>query len=544
MSGIFRNVTLWSAPAVHLRDFFVKTDFDADYRNAMAEVVVKVKNFGESASMAQSCSVALFDKSGKPVPEAAASVDVPALQSGEETSLTLKFAATNPAQWTAETPNLYTAVLSLSPAAKPGSPLEILSTRIGFRKIETKGRVFTINGAPVKLKGANRHENWPDTGHYVTEERMIRDLELLKQGNCNHVRTCHYSDAPRWYELCDEYGIYLTAEANVECHGYYNVLDREPKYEKAIVDRNVANVQSFKNHASVVMWSLGNECGGGKNFISALAAIKSIDTSRPTHYEPFGIVEKNPADIDSHMYTSPRETGQIATNAIYTKPFYLCEYAHAMFNSMGAIGDYNDIFDKFPNLMGGAIWEWEDQGIWNARDPNHAFMAYGGGFGEVPNDHYFIHKGVVFSDRSPKPHFPEMKRAYQWISFDPDDLAAGKIKIRNRYSFLNLEHFPMRWTLAEDGREIESGSLPTLNLAPGAEQVVAIPFKKMVPKAGAEYFLRLSAALAHDELWAHAGYEIASAQFELPASAASVADATSMKPLQLETNEQIGRAHV
>ena len=438
---------------------------------------------------------------------------------------------TAPAKWTAETPNLYTTVLTL-PGGKEG---ELISTRTGFRNIEIKDRVFTVNGVPVKLKGANRHENWPDTGHYIAEERMIRDLEVLKQGNCNHVRTCHYSDDPRWYELCDEWGIYLTAEANVECHGYYNVLDREPRYEKAIVDRNVANVQNFKNHAAIIMWSLGNECGGGKNFVSALNAIKALDTSRPTHYEPFGIGSRNPADVDSQMYTSVRDVERIATRTNLTKPFYMCEYAHAMFNSMGSIGEYNDVFDKYPTLMGGAIWEWEDQGIWNDRDKNHQFMAYGGGFGEFPNDHYFIHKGVVFSDRSPKPHYPEMKRVYQWIGIAAEDLATGKVKIRNKYAFINLDKFKAQWTLSEDGETLDQGSWGTLDLAPGAEKVLTATFKQLTPKPGAEYYLRVSFTLAKSELWAKAGYEVAAMQLKLPLQTpALVAGPEKMKPLKLE----------
>ena len=465
------------------------------------------------------------------MPDAAIKVSVPALAPGEEKAVDAAFPVAKPAKWTAETPNLYTAVLALE-ADKEG---EILSAKTGFRKVEIQGRLFTINGVPVKLKGANRHENWPDSGHYVTEEKMIRDLEVLKQGNCNHVRTCHYSDDPRWYELCDEWGIYLTAEANVECHGYYNVLDREPKYEKAIVDRNVANVENFKNHAAIVMWSLGNECGGGSNFRSALKAIKDRDTSRPTHYEPFGIGEKNPADVDSEMYTHPNQLAKIAQDDKLTKPFYMCEYAHAMFNSMGAMGEYNDIFDKYPSLMGGAIWEWEDQGIWNGRDPNHQFMAYGGGFGEVPNDHYFIHKGVVFSDRSPKPHFPEMKRVYQWIAFEAADLAAGQVKVRNKYAFLNLDRFTVHWTVSADGKVVADGTLATQNVAPGAATIVTVPFKIPAPLPGAEYFLRLSFTLSHDEPWAKAGYEIAASQFELPNQAPAAApDTAKAKPLKVE----------
>ncbi len=529
MSGIFRNVTLWSAPEVHIRDFFVKTDLDAKYQDATLSATAKVRNYSEQPAAARELQMELFDAKGKSIGKASAAV--PALAAGEEKSVEVSFPVSNPAKWTAETPNLYTTVLSLS-GGKQG---ELISTKTGFRKIEIKDRVFMVNGVPVKLKGVNRHENWPDTGHYVPEDKMIRDLEVLKQGNVNHVRTCHYSDDPRWYELCDEWGIYLNAEANCECHGYMSVLDREPKYEKAIVDRSVANVENFKNHASVIMWSLGNECGGGTNFVSTANAVRALDLSRPVHYEAFGIGDKNPADVDSRMYTGVAEVEKIATDSKYTKPFYMCEYAHAMFNSMGSIGDYNDVFDKYPAIMGGAIWEWEDQGIWNRRDPNRQFLAYGGGFGDYPNDHYFIHKGVVFSDRSPKPHYPEMKRVYQWISITADDLAAGKVKIKNRYAFISLDGFKGSWTVSEDGTVIDKGSIGTLDLAPGAEQTAALGFKKFTPKPGATYDLRVSFALAKDQRWAKAGYEIAAAQFQLPTQTPAIAvNPTTMPAVQLQ----------
>ena len=210
LSGIFRNVTLWSVPQVHIRDFFIKTDLDAQYQDATLKISARVRNYGDQPAAARRLSVALFDAEDRPVRDAQSAIAVPALAPGEEKALETAFPVAKPAKWTAETPNLYTTVFTLGSSSEQ----EILSTRTGFRKVEIKGRIFTINGVPVKLKGANRHENWPDTGHYVTEERMIRDLEVLKQGNCNHVRTCHYSDDPRWYELCDEWGIYLVAEAN------------------------------------------------------------------------------------------------------------------------------------------------------------------------------------------------------------------------------------------------------------------------------------------------------------------------------------------
>jgi beta-galactosidase len=540
LSGIFRNVTLWSAPEVHIRDFFIRTDLDAQYRDATLLVSAKIRNYSSRPAAARKLTVDLSTREGRPVAGATASVDVPALAAGEEQTVSLKVPVANPARWTAETPNLYTTVLTLSGAGGERGAGEIISARTGFRKIEIKGPLFMVNGVPVKFKGANRHEMWPETGHYVPEEKMIRDLELLKQVNANHVRTSHYSDDPRWYELCDEYGIYLVAEANVECHGYMGVLDREPRWEKAIVDRNVANVENFKNHASVVIWSLGNENGNGVNFRSALKAVKAIDSGRPAHYEGFGMGPNNPADMDSRMYTAVNQVEAAAKDPNRTKPFYLCEYVHAMFNSMGAIGEYNDLFDKYPSLMGGAIWEWEDQGLWNRRDPKHQYLAYGGGFGEVPNDHYFIHKGVVFSDRTPKPHYPEAKRAYQWIGFEPQDLAAGKIRIRNKYAFTNLSKFAGAWTISEDGKVIERGAIPRLDVAPGGDSVISAAFKKIVPKPGAEYFLQVTFSLAKDEIWAKTGYEIATAQFKLPAEApAIVSQPSQMKPLKLAEDARL-----
>lgn len=537
LSGIFRDVTLWSAPDVHIRDFFIRTDLDREYRDATMILTAMIRNYGRKTAKARTLTVELFNPQGLPI--AQCSGVVPALSPGQERTIALDVAVAAPAKWNAETPHLYTTVLTL---ARKKNPEEILSCRTGFRKIEIKGRVFMINGVPVKLKGVNRHENWPDSGHTVSEEQMVRDLELLKQGNCNHVRTCHYSDDPRWYELCDQWGIYLNAEANVESHGYgygKNSLSNPKEWEAAHVDRNVANVESFKNHASVVIWSLGNEGGAGPNFHAALRAVKAIDRSRPTHYERFGIGRDNPADIDSEMYAHPDAVKKIAVDPTYSKPYYLCEYAHAMNNSMGSIGEYNDLFDAYPNLMGGAIWEWQDQGLWNRRDPQRLFLAFGGGFGEIPNDRYFIHKGVVFSDRTPKPHYPEMKRVYQWIAVEAVDLTKGMVNIHNRYAFIDLKGFRCLWTVSQDGRQIDGGELEIPDLTPGQEKAVAVPYQPIQARAGAEHFLHLSFVLARDEQWAKAGFEVAAAQFKLPTAAAvTTADLRTMKPLHMRRDKQ------
>ena len=539
LSGIFRNVTLWSTPNVHVRDYFIKTDLDSKYKNATVEVINKIKNYGDKQTGARKISAMLYDGI-KPVAGAKAVANVPALQPGEEVSVVLKFSVTNPVKWTAETPKLYTTVITVIEGAKT---VETLSSRTGIRKVEIKGRIFMVNGIPIKLKGANRHENWPTVGHAITEAMMIRDLVMLKQGNCNHVRTCHYSDDPRWYELCDEWGIWLVAEANVECHGYDGRFDNEPLMRSAIIDRNVANTENFKNHPSVIIWSLGNENGGrGQNFIDAMTAIKAIDPTRYVHYQRFGIGEKNPADMDSEMYTGLDKLEKVAKDSTYTKPFYLCEYAHAMFNSMGSIGEYNDLFDKYPSLLGGAIWEWVDQGIYNNRDPKHPIIAYGGGFGEVPNDHYFIHKGVIFSDRTPKPHYPEMKRAYQWIGIAAEDLTKGLFKIRNKYQFIPLDGFNATWTLSENGKDIATGKIVLPKLAPMAERTIKIPYAIAKPKAGSEYFLRFSFTQNKNALWAKKGFEVATVQFKIgdevwSANAAS-ANSVVKTPLTLSQNDK------
>ncbi|WP_256003456.1 glycoside hydrolase family 2 TIM barrel-domain containing protein [Pedobacter deserti] len=511
LSGIFRGVRLWSAPQMHIRDYFVKTDLDQQYRDATVKVSAKVKNYSSKRINARVLNVALYNGNAA-VAGARAKKAVPALGPGEEVNVELSFPVKNPKKWTAETPNLYTTVLTLTDGKRTE---ETLSSRTGFREIEIKGRLFLVNGVPIKLKGVNRHENYPDNGHAVTEKQMIEDIILIKQTNSNHVRTSHYSDDPRWYELCDEYGIYLVAEANVECHDVQNQFNEEPTIKAAIIDRNVANVENFKNHPSVLIWSLGNENGeGGSNFRAALAAIKAIDPDRPTHYEGFGLGAKNPADIDSRMYTQIAPMVKHALDTTLTKPFYLCEYAHAMFNSMGSVDLYNEMFDKYPQLLGGAIWEWQDQGIYNNRNPEHPITAFGGGFGEFPNDRYYIHKGVVFSDRSPKPHFPELKHAYQWISIRAKDLQKGIVSIKNRYQFLNLDHLNATWELTADGMPLSKGQLDVGTIAPGTEKDVTIPFA-FNPKPGVEYFVRISFSLNKDLPWAPKGYEVAWQQLKL-----------------------------
>ena len=533
LHGIYRNVYLWSAPQVHIRDFFVKQDLDKDYKNATVEVSAKIKNYGSKASKPQTFTATLYDKAGNET--AKGSVAWKSLNSNQEQQLTVTFPVADPLKWTAETPNLYTVVLT-------GSEGEMLSSKVGFRKVEIKGRILTVNGVPIKLKGVNRHEHWSDVGHAITEEQMIRDLEVIKQGNCNHVRTCHYSDNPRWYELCDEWGIWLVAEANVECHGYDHRFDDEPLMKAAILDRETANVENFKNHPSVIIWSLGNECGGtGSNFVAALDSVKAMDPTRFVHYERFGIGKNNPSDFDGKMYGTPDEFAKIAQNKDLTKPFYICEFAHAMFNSMGSLSEYSEVFDNNPEIAGGAIWEYQDQALWNKRDPNHPILAYGGGFGEYPNDRYFIHKGVVeWNRKTLKPHYPEMKKAFQWIATEliDSDQEMIKIRIRNKYQFISLDGFNASWSLCENGKEIEGGILHLPHIAARSERTISVPYKINNPKFKAEYFLRISYMQKEKTLWADKGFEVASVQFKLPVSTPALEEVAQIKPVELIQDAQ------
>ena len=536
LHGIFRNVTLWSAPQLHIRDFFVKTDLDKDYKDATLDVTAKIKNYNDKTAKAQILTATVYDKDGNEIAKGSATGT--SLKTNQEEALNVKIQVTNPVKWTAETPNLYTIVLTNSEG-------EFLSSKIGFRKIEIKGRIFTVNGVPIKLKGVNRHEHWSDVGHAVTEEQMIRDLEVIKQGNCNHVRTSHYSDDPRWYELCDEYGIWLVAEANVECHGYDGRFDEEPTMKAAIIDRNVANVENFKNHPSVIIWSLGNECGGvGSNFVAALNTVKAMDPTRFVHYERFGAGSRNPADLDGRMYGTAQDYARTAQDKNLTKPFYICEFVHAMFNSMGSLEEYSKVFDNNPEILGGAIWEFQDQALWNKRDPKHPILAYGGGFGEAPNDHYFIHKGVISYDRATegknvKPHYPEMKKAFQWIDTELTDAINGGIQIKNKYQFISLDGFDATWSLSENGTEIDNGKIKMRSIWWGKGLFEAnIPYKIEHPKTGAEYFLRISYKLKDKALWADKGFEVATEQFRLPINTPPVIETKVTQPVKLVQNSQ------
>ncbi len=534
LSGIFRDVSLFSTPTVHLRDFFVRGDLDEAYRDAVLAVTALVRNYGQKAAAAHSVEVTLLDAKGKPVgagPLMSGKLD--RITGGSDGTIEMKAKITNPAKWSAETPHLYTATLTLKDAA--GKVVEVERCNVGFRKVELKDGQLLVNGRAITLKGVNRHEHDPDHGRAIPLSRMIQDVELLKRNNINAVRTSHYADDPKWFDLCDRYGLYLVGEANIESHGmgYHpkRTLGNRPEWKEAHLDRTIRMVERDKNHPSIIIWSLGNEAGDGVNFQATSAWIKQRDPTRLVHYERAGT--KPHTDIVCPMYAPISYLVRYATKP-QRRPMILCEYAHAMGNSVGNFQDYWNAIEKHKRLQGGFIWDWADQGL-RKKSGGVEFWAYGGDFGDSPNDGNFCCNGIVQPDRKPNPSLYEVKKVYQYIKAHPVDLAAGKVRIQNKYDFASLDFVDITWELSADGKVLQQGSLPTLSLAPKARQNVTVPFRKPAPKPGTEYWLTITFALAKDTLWAKRGHVVAWDQFKLPLDAppAPKVDVAAMPALKV-----------
>ena len=535
LSGIFRDVYIWSAAELHIRDFFVKTDLDDRYRNATMKIEADLVNYSEKAATC-GLKATLFDSGKKQIASIAIeSIELPA---NGKTRIAPAIRLKNPDKWTAEIPNLYKLVLALT--GPDGTVIETLSHNIGFRKVEIKNGQLLVNGRPIYIKGVNRHEHDPITGHTVSIESMTRDIKLMKQFNINTVRTSHYPDDPRWYDLCDRYGLYIIDEANIESHGMgYGAesLAKDPKWRDAHVDRVQRMVERDKNHPCIIIWSMGNEAGDGMNFKAAYDWIKQRDPSRPVHYER---ALKGPnTDIYCPMYMGIKGLIRYAESEP-TRPLIMCEYAHAMGNSVGNLQDYWDAIEQYPALQGGSIWDWVDQGLRKTDEDGKEFWAYGGDYGDNPNDGNFCCNGLVQPDRRPNPSLYEVKKVYQHISVAPVELPAGSVRIRNEYDFTDLDFVDILWELTEDGKIIQKGKLPKLSLAPGKDKQINIPFEKPNLQPGAEYLLKISFALADDAPWAARGHEVAWEQFEIPFDTpqAPSADTAAMPPLNLQESDK------
>lgn len=514
MSGIYRDVYLYSKPNVQIRDYFSKTILDENYENAKLNVEVKVRNELRTDCPLQRVKISLYDDNSKDlIADTECCKDVHIMTGKLDCSVWFDVPVKAPALWSAETPNLYTLVITLIDEA--GEPLQYVSSRIGFRSVETKGGKILMNGQPIYIKGVNRHEHDEVTGKYVRMDTMLKDILIMKQHNINAVRTSHYPDCEEWYDLCDEYGIYIMDEADLETHGWCD-LCRDTRFSAAFLERAIRMVERDKNHPCVMMWSLGNETGYGPNHDGMAGWIHGFDNTRPVHYEPARVGNGAPASVDvvSSMYPSLEWLADMGREPNCDKPVIMCEYVHAMGNSLGGMKDYWDVIKTYEKIRGGYIWEWLDHGIKQVTEDGEEWYAYGGDFNDKPNDGNFCCDGLIWPNRIPHPKMVEVKKIYEYVSVKEVDLAAGKIAIENNYDFTNLSRFYGAWKLEADGVVCASGIIDLAG-APYTTTEYTIDFGKVEPSS-AEYFLLVEIKLKEDCSWADAGHTVAYEQFRLP----------------------------
>ncbi len=511
MSGITRDVFLLARNSVHLYDFRSTASLDAKYQNGLFNLDLKIRN--STPSNQPVIVEARVSKDGKEVFNKSSKLVC-------FTNLNeLKFASILPKVqvWSAEKPNLYQLIITLKDQS--GKIIETEGCKIGFRKVEFKNGNLCVNGRKIYVKGVNMHEHHQVNGHVVDKETMMKDLSLMKQFNINTVRTCHYPEPELWYELCDQYGMYLIDEANIESHGmgYGNKsLAKDSTWFGAHLFRTRNMVERDKNHPSVIIWSLGNEAGDGTNFEKTYAFVKNFDSTRPVQYEQAG--QKAHTDIVCPMYSRIPELVKYATTH-KDRPFIMVEYAHAMGNSVGNFQDYWDVIEKYDALQGGCIWDWVDQGLLTKNSQGEPFWAYGGDFGpkDVVSDGNFCCNGVVNPDRNPKASLYEVKKVYQNVGFKALDLNKGKFQIINKFNFTDLKELQFAWRIEADGVKISGGALTNFAAAPGSVKETTIPFK-IVPEAGKEYFIILEAKTVAGTDLVPKGHIVAYEQFALPLS--------------------------
>ena len=533
ISGIERDVFLWSQPKIAVNDFRVISTLDDTYKNGIFNLAVDIKNHTKAAKDI-TVSYELLDAKGQTVATADNKLWV-----GANSIKTASFEKelNDVATWSAEHPNLYKLLMTVK---EDGKVTEVIPSNVGFRRIEIKpidqiagnGKPYTVllfNGQPIKFKGVNIHEHNPQTGHYMTEELMRKDFELMKKNNINSVRLCHYPQDRRFYELCDEYGLYVYDEANVESHGMYYSLSKggslgnNPEWLLPHMDRTMNMYERNKNYPSVTIWSLGNEAGNGYNFYQTYLYVKNKEKgamNRPVNYER-ALWEWN-TDMYVPQYPSAGWLEEIGKEGS-DRPIAPSEYAHAMGNSTGNLwGQWKAIY-KYPNLQGGWIWDWVDQGLLVKDENGKDYYAYGGDFGvNMPSDGNFLCNGIVNPDRTPHPAMKEVKFTHQNVGFDAVDVANGVFKITNRFYFTNLKDYTITYTVKANNKVIKSDKV-SLDLAPQASQEITVPVAGLKPQAGVDYLVNFVVTSNKQEGVVPASYEIAQDQFRLPIEADKVA---------------------
>lgn len=534
MSGIERDVFLFSQPKTHIKDFNVMSTLDDTYKNGIFKLDVDVTNH-TAGNKEVTVAYELLDAAKKVVAEG--NTPCPVTADGQK-SISFEATLSNVKTWTSEHPNLYRLLISLKDGEKTS---EIIPYTVGFRRFEIKptdqiaenGKPYIclfINGQPIKLKGVNIHEHNPETGHYVPEELMRKDFTLMKQNNINSVRLCHYPQDRKFYELCDEYGIYVYDEANIESHGmYYNLsrggtLGNHPEWLKPHMDRTINMYERNKNHPSVAIWSLGNEAGNGYNFYQTYLWLKEREVkgmNRPVNYER-ALWEWN-TDMYVPQYPSAAWLEEIGKKGS-DRPIAPSEYSHAMGNSNGNLAAQWRAIYKYPNLQGGYIWDWVDQGILEKDENGRTYWTYGGDYGtNAPSDGNFLCNGIVAPDRTPHPAMTEVKYAHQNVGFEAIDPAAGKFLVKNRFYFTNLKKYMISYTVKANGKTIKGGKV-SLDIEPQSSKELDINLNGLKPKAGTEYFVNFVVTTTEPEPLIPAGHDIASEQFRLPIEPLAIAE--------------------
>lgn len=571
LPGIFRTVALVAKPQVQVRDFKAIPDLDETYSHATLHISAQLQNLSKKAIKGYTLQYSLYanrlysDDNDLMEGITASTPLVGKLNSKGETVLETTLDAANKVKlWSAEAPYRYTLVGELKDAK--GRTVQTFSTIVGFRKVEIKetpaekdefglaGRYYYLNGQPIKLKGVNRHENNTLLGHTATREQMENEIFLMKRGNINHVRNCHYPDAPYWYYLCDKYGIYLEDEANLESHEYYygkQSLSHVPEFRNAHIARNMEMVHATVNHPSVVIWSLGNEAGPGKNFVDCYNAIKAYDTSRPVQYERNNDI----VDMGSNQYPSIAWVqGAVQGKYKLKYPFHISEYAHSMGNACGNLIDYWNAIESTNFFMGGAIWDWVDQAL-NKQDPvtGKTYWAYGGDFGKdnKPNDGMFCMNGIVRPDFSPKAQYYEVKKVYQNVGVKAVDMKLGQIEIFNKNYFEPLKNYQIVWSLYKDGVCI-SKNQPLQGakniVGPREKGFYTLPYDYASLDPKSEYFVTVQFLLGKDMPWAAKGYPQMEEQLRVKGAdvaAPSIATvAKNGKAMKLSVDKAAKRANI
>lgn len=502
LSGVARDCYLYKRQKAHINDLRIATDLDAAYKNASLAIEM---DFSTQA-VGTSSEISLTDKNGK--------VIASQIQKANDKTVKTSLAIENPLKWTAETPHLYQLLVTLK---KGDKVLEVILQKVGFRKVEILNKQLCVNGKPILIKGVNRHEMDPLTGYLVSEERMLQDIKLMKAYNINAVRTCHYPNNNRWYELCDQYGLYVCAEANVESHGMgykEKTLAKNSAYKLAHLERNERHVKHLRNHASVIQWSLGNEAGFGENFEAAYRLVKSMDATRPVQYEQAAKNDKF-TDVFCPMYPDYNSCESYLKNDP-KMPLIMCEYAHAMGNSVGGFKEYWDMIRKYPLFQGGFIWDFVDQSPRVKRADGKFIYAYGGDWNKYdPSNNNFVDNGLFSPDRNPNPHVHEVKYFYQSIWSKLLNPTEGEIEIYNENAFANLSDTYLSWSLLVNGKCVQSGTVADLNIDPKTSRKIILPYSKAGLNTQGELLLNLSFRLKSATEILEADFEVAKSQFVL-----------------------------